>query len=401
MKKPSTDFSVTETAILLVITLIIVVVMNIAAYVYVMQSNLPAQQAQSQDETVPQAATPLPVTETRLAQFATDMETLRLQYHIPGMSVGVMRGDELVFVQGFGYADVENGIPASEHTAYRIASLTKPIAAVVIMQLVEEGKINLDADLETYDPGYARLCGQLKGVFSHPYHCDTQHVSVRHHLTHTAHDTPGEAYLYNSDLYALLSRVAVNVSGQSFEQLLTNRVIQPLQMTHTAASQHSAPPHILDALARPYRTDFQGNIFPSMYPDPDVSAAAGVISTVPDLAKFSLAMDHNLLVSAETRAAMWTPTTSSSGQVLPYGLGWFVQEVEGTRLVGHYGWWPDAFSSLLLKLPERGLTLIVLANGDGASAPFEIGEYGDMLRSPFATTFIHTFTGSAVTGMNE
>jgi CubicO group peptidase (beta-lactamase class C family) len=88
---------------------------------------------------------------------------------------------------------------------------------------------------------------------------------------------------------------------------------------------------------------------------------------------------------------MWTPAVTSSGQALPYSLGWFVQEVEGTRIVGHYGWWPGAFSSLLLKVPEQELTLVLLANGDGASAPFQIGEYGDLLRSPFATTFLNTF----------
>ena len=92
----------------------------------------------------------------------------------------------------------------------------------------------------------------------------------------------------------------------------------------------------------------------------------GMISTVLDLAKFDVAMDRNRIVSEASKEAMFTPTISSSGRTLPYGMGWFVQEDEGTKLVWHYGWAPHAYSSLYLKVPEKGVTLILLANSDGA-----------------------------------
>ena len=88
---------------------------------------------------------------------------------------------------------------------------------------------------------------------------------------------------------------------------------------------------------------------------------------------------------------MFTANRSSSGYPLPYGLGWFVQEHMGTRLVWHYGHAPKAYSSLILKVPAKEVTLILLANADGASAPYNLGA-GNVLRSPFASTFINLFT---------
>jgi len=88
---------------------------------------------------------------------------------------------------------------------------------------------------------------------------------------------------------------------------------------------------------------------------------------------------------------MFTPTLSNSSQLLPYGLGWFVQEHQGQQLIWHYGQ-QTTYSSLILKAPEEGLTLILLANSEGASAPFNLGGEGDVLKSPFAATFINLFT---------
>ena len=121
-----------------------------------------------------------------------------------------------------------------------------------------------------------------------------------------------------------------------------------------------------------------------------------MVSTVLDLAKFDVALDRNLIVSEKSKRAMFTSTLSNSGQPLPYGMGWFVQEYMGTKLVWHYGEAPDAYSSLILKVPERELTLILLANSDGASAPFDLGS-GNVIKSPFAITFINLFTATETT----
>jgi CubicO group peptidase (beta-lactamase class C family) len=96
-------------------------------------------------------------------------------------------------------------------------------------------------------------------------------------------------------------------------------------------------------------------------------------------------------VSEKSKATMFTPTISNGGKPLPYGLGWFVQYHHGVKLVWHYGHAPRAYSSLILKVPEEGLTFILLANSDGASAPFRLGA-GNVLRSVFAVAFLNRFT---------
>lgn len=334
--------------------------------------------------------------ETQQAQFAVAMETLRKQYRIPGMSVLVIQRGKEVFAAGFGYADLEAQRPADEITPYHIASLTKPIAATVMMQLVEEGKLDLDAPFSAYDPDYAYICALIRNPAAYNvenYHCDTEQISLRQHLSHTTEGHPGDGFLYQGGIFGFLSRVVSNVTGQSFETLLTERIIAPLNMASTSASQRIAPPRVLERLAQPYRIDEWGNPVRTEYPSPDVDAAAGIVSTVVDLAKFNAALDNNLLLSQASRELMWTPVHSNSGQTLPYGLGWFVQEIGGTKVVWHFGWWPDAFSSLMVKVPAEDSLLVLLANGDGASAPFvDALGHGDLLQSPFAVAFIQEYT---------
>lgn len=327
--------------------------------------------------------------------FISAIDRLRRDYRIPGMSVIVMRNQQEVLAQGLGYADLERRIPASEITPYHIASLTKPLATTLLLQLVEQGRLDLDAPFAAYDPSYTDLCNLIRspsGYYVPDYNCYTQQITVRHHLTHTTQGIPGSNFEYQGGVFGVLARVISNVAGRDFESLLVENIIVPLNMTSTASSQRNAPARLVERLAKPYQVDSTGKFVRVGYPGLDVDAGAGIISTVVDLAKFDVALDTNLLISEESKALLWTPTRANDGHILPYGLGWFVQDVGGTKLVWHFGWWPGAFSSLLLKVPEQGLTFILLANGDGASAPFvdDLGT-GNVLASPFATTFLNHF----------
>jgi CubicO group peptidase (beta-lactamase class C family) len=361
--------------------------------------------------------TPTPP-EAAIPSFEEELDRLRQELNIPGMSVAVLHRQQVIFASGFGYADIENRIPATENTPYNIASCTKPFAATVLMKLVESGQLDLDAAMadilsdvdfvfpETKIDGYADLCGQIEewskeasGPWSfllEGYHCDTERITVRHHLTHTSQGVPGEAYRYNGFLYGLLTWVMEEVSGNSFAALLVENIIGPLGMTRTVPSRsESRDQQILAERAEYYRIDNDGSYVPSGFPV-DLNAGGGIISTVLDLAKFDVAMDQDLIISEKSKEAMLTSTISNSGQPLPYGLGWFIQEHEGTRLVWHYGWAPEAYSSLILKVLDEELTLILLANSDGASAQFDLGA-GNVLKSPFAVTFINQFTDMETT----
>jgi CubicO group peptidase (beta-lactamase class C family) len=127
-------------------------------------------------------------------RFEQRIELIRRSLDIPGMSVAVLHRQEVILARGFGVVDLAKGTPASEHTPYPIASLTKTFAAAIIMRLVEEGKLDLDQPMSRYDPGYAQWCSELKArntPWGRNYNCDSERITVRHHLTHTAQRQTG------------------------------------------------------------------------------------------------------------------------------------------------------------------------------------------------------------------
>jgi hypothetical protein len=139
-------------------------------------------------------------------------------------------------------------------------------------------------------------------------------------------------------------------------------------------------------MAVPYRIDLRRRATRSEYPSRGITAGTGLIATARDLANFDIALDNGVLLADETRSAMWSRRDG------PTGLGWFVQTYSNERLFWHFGNSPNAFSSLILKVPGRDMTLILLANSDGLSAPFAL-EQGDVTASLFARLFLRTFVG--------
>jgi len=340
--------------------------------------------------------------------FRLRVDRLREELDIPGLSLLVLHRQQVLFAEGFGYANLEKKIAATPDTPYNVASLTKPFSATVLMKLEEEGRLDLDAELavllekkvikrgsRTFH-GYSEACQKIKRASKNPffrypsllrdYRCESERITVRHLLTHTAQGVPGENYRYNGFLFGFLSSVAEVASGKDFDKRLVETIIAPLDMTRTIPSWDDQLQDLaMVERAIYYRKGLFGFV-PSEYRT-RLSASAGMVSTVIDLAKFDMAMDRNLIVSQESKEAMFTATRSKGGKQLPYGLGWFVQEHKGIKLVWHYGHAPQAYSSLILKCLDRDTTLILLANSDGASAPFHLGA-GDVLKSPFASAFI-------------
>ncbi len=325
----------------------------------------------------PATATPDPLAQT-LASFEVDLEAVRQELKIPGMSAAVVKDGQLVWARGFGYADVENKVAATPDTPYHLASVTKTSAAVVVMQLVQEGQLSLDDPVSRY------------GV-TLP---EGDRVLVRHLLSHTSEGTPGARFHYNGNRYGMLSQVVLAAGGRARAAGVVERVLSPLGMDNTApgppatcAGLSFAPDceRVHAVLARPYMLDGDLNPVPGFCMD-SFNAGAGLISTVVDLARFDAALDANTLVTAATQELMWAPTVSNSGQKLPYGLGWFTQDYRGTRLIWHSGFSPPSTSALFLKLPEEGLTFIVLANTDLLSRHYPSTD-GDVMKSLLAVTF--------------
>ena len=332
-----------------------------------------------------------------LARFEASLEELRRQLRIPGLSAAIVSQGRLAWARGFGHADVERGIEATADTPYHLASVTKPFAAVVTLQLVEEGLLSLDDPVCDHGLSY-----ESRGI-----------IRVRHLLSHTSSGQPGTEFRYDSDRYADLGWLLARVSGRSFRELLVERIVTPLGMESTAPTPLSMGEGFLSPfriwldprnarvygrLARPYAVDGSFAIVDGHYPI-IFTPASGLVSSVADLVRFDVALDEGRLVPEAARARMFAPAVTPGGRELPYGLGWFTQVHGGTRLVWHYGWNPPTSSALFLKLPDEGLTFIALANTDALSRPFDLGSAETLvLESAVALAFYEAFALEALPG---
>jgi CubicO group peptidase (beta-lactamase class C family) len=165
---------------------------------------------------------------------------------------------------------------------------------------------------------------------------------------------------------------------------LTNTSPNPFNPAACAAAGRDAG-EFLRRSARGYASDGKT---PVDYPKHFVTAA-GLVSTVSDVLRFSMALDGDQLLRPETKRLAFTPARSSSGKVLPYGMGWFVQQRRGVKILWHYGW-DRANSSLIIKVPERDVTFVLLGNSEALSRKFDLGRDEDVTRSPFASEFLQS-----------
>lgn len=325
------------------------------------------------------------------------LDSLRREARIPGLSVAVVSSRKVVLAHGLGYSDLERKVPATAETPYDIASVSKPISAVVVLKLVENGVLDLDRPLVEYSH-WKQFCQEFShqpSLFARDLQCDPATHTLRHLLSHTAAGRPGERFSYNPILYSWASRPMMAPTGTSFSSLVDRYVFEPAKMTSSARRHRDLPlpATLARALAPPHSVDSSGAVVraPELEPQGD-GAAGGVISTVLDLAKFDVAVDDGTLISLASLREMMAPTRSSSGEALPYGLGWYVQEYRGHKLVWHSGWWEHAYSALYLKVPEEALTLILLGNSKGLwwANPLDKAE---VQKSPFARAFLHAWLG--------
>ena len=314
-----------------------------------------------------------------IPQFEARLEELRTQSRIAAVTAVIVKDQGVAWIRHFGLADLAGGRAPTDTTIYHLASLTKPFASTVLMALVEEGRISLDDPVSQYG---VILAGP--GV-----------IRVRHLLSHTSEGEPGTTFRYNGDRFALLDSVIARGAGMPFAEALQARIIARLGLRRTAPNPRSGAFAVtgLDrtafeaGMARGYTPSGGGHTL-TAYPS-QFSSAAGLTAAVLDVAAFSMALDRGELLRAETRALAFAPTVNPAGDTLPYGLGWFSTRYRGVRVVWQYGLW-TANSSLILKVPERGLTLILLANTDGLSSPWLLGA-GKLESSPWAREFLDAF----------
>jgi CubicO group peptidase (beta-lactamase class C family) len=312
------------------------------------------------------------VPEAGLQGFEASLDSLRVALRIPGLAAAVAQGGDIVWSRGFGFADVERGVPATDTSSFYVASVTKPVAAIVLMQLVEEGLVGLDDPISDYG---VRL--EADSV-----------VSVTHVFNHTSEGVPGRVFRYNGGRYARLGDVMLEASGKTFAQLLTERIIGPLGLRHTAPDVTLLADFYAAGLDR--QTFLANVVMPYELVDGEVvpsarlrhfSPAAGLVTSVRDLARVSIALDADQLLEPATRAAMLSPTIEIHGPGRTYGLGWFVQTYEGVTLEWHYGL-AQGHSAFIVRVPERALTFVVAANTSRLSGAYDMAAFDIMATGP-------------------
>jgi CubicO group peptidase (beta-lactamase class C family) len=296
------------------------------------------------------------------------------------MAAAIAQGDEIVWSRGFGVADVETGRPATDTTSFPVASVTKSVAAIVLMQLVEAGLVDLDDPISDYGVEL-----DARGV-----------ITVRHVFNHTSEGTPGTVHRYNGNRYIQLGNVMLVATGETFAQLLTERILQPLDLRHTAPDPNLLADFYVTRLNRrdfianmvmPYEL-IDGEVIPSSFPR-HFSPSAGLVSSVRDLAAISIALDQDQFLGPVTKDLMLSPTIEIDGPDKTYGLGWYVQTHEGVRLEWHGGEW-NAQSALILRARQRGLTFLAVANTRRMSGAYNMG-LGDVMESGPARLFVESF----------
>lgn len=313
--------------------------------------------------------------------FERYLEPLRTQAAIPGLSAAIVQNGRVVWERGFGFSDLERSIAVAPDTPFPVGDLTQPLGATLVMQRIERG----DMQLEDRISRWATV--------------PQSDATVRQVLTHTSTG----AYQYDPGRFATLTAVVEYYAHAPYRLILASEILDRLAMTDSVPGQDLESPSaawrelfdardiaryeaVLRRVALPYRIDSRGRAVRSEFPPRTINAATGLVTTVRDLARFDAALDDGILLDQNIVAFM----RGGPAPGAPTGIGWFVQNYNGERIVWHFGSMTGAYSSLILKVPSRALTLILLANSDGLSEPFAL-QQGDVTSSLFAKLFLRLF----------
>ena len=324
------------------------------------------------------------LSDSQLEEFRKFAVQQMKQDQVPGMTIGFMRwgdGDESVWVEAFGYSDLENQIPAKPESAYRLGSVSKPMTAIAVLQLAEKGKLDLDAEVQTYVPYFPKkkwpvtvrqLLAHIGGI-SHYKNYDTEGRIKEHKTTREAIAIfenfdliaePGTKYSYTSYGYNLLGAVVEGASGMSFGEYMTKNVWGPIATQNTRMDD---PSDLIPNRVRGYRI-LNGEIKNSEFVD--ISSrlgAGGKRSTVPDLLKFAKGIVDGKLLSSKSLDLVYTSLATKDGHYVDYSAGWGTRPVNGHFTLRHSGSQQET-STVLFCFPAMKLAIACAINQEDGSA---------------------------------
>ncbi|WNG15882.1 serine hydrolase domain-containing protein [Cystobacter fuscus] len=308
-----------------------------------------------------------------------------------GLAVGVLRGEQR-WVGTYGQRDVAQGLPATPRTTWRMASLTKSFTAVAVMQLVERGLLDLDADIRTWVPTWPerrwpvtprQLLGHLGGVTNYGRLGPSQDTgpldtagAVALVAGYELEAEPGTRFLYSTWAYNLLGAAIEAASGQPYGEYMREHVFGPAGMVHAALDDRRTRD---EHHAAGYRLR-DGRLVPSK--KVDVSgrfAGGGTRASIEDLLGFGQALLDYRLVTRASTGEMQRSMSTRDGRLTDYGMGFATWPLRGHYVVAHSGAQPET-STLLLLLPGEDVALALTSNVESQAALLKRIAYGLIAR---------------------
>lgn len=335
------------------------------------------------------ASLPAAATAQHAGDLATRADKAALRHvedqGLIGLSCALAVGNSIAWSSAYGWQDREAGIRTSAATMYRWASISKPVTAVVAMQLAREGRLDLDADVRTLVPEFPEkphaitprqlLChqGGIVHYANGPVIRTRREYDAEHPFASVilALDTfkesplvcePGTRYSYTTHGYILLGAACERAGGEPYWSLVRTRVAEPLAMESFQPDYQWLD---IPNRAAGYRRQ-GGEVVRST--DTDVSwklPGGGFISTVADLARFGLGLCGEDLLDQSLKDRMWTRQTTADGEETPYGLGFRIDTLDGTLMVSHSGSQEKARTHLIV-LPQQRIVVAVMSNCEWA-----------------------------------
>jgi serine beta-lactamase-like protein LACTB len=342
-------------------------------------------------------------------QIRTYMEQVRNETGVPGMSVAIAIGNELVFSDGVGFAELDNKVLATGRTVHNVGSVSKALAVIPIMQLVEQGKVDLDATIQTYLPYYPEKAHPItvRQVLTHtsgirhyngrefgPYGLlEMRHYGEFEKATELWRDDPllfepGIYWLYSSHAMNLMHGIVESVTGMNFEAYCRKYIWEPAGMLSTS---FDVPSRVVQNRGRGYVRDQNGVLVNPRYVDVSYKyAGGGMLSTVEDLVRLGIALNRGLLLSRETIQEMYRPQLDPSirrfvhnGEPVPLqhkqAIVWWIRtDPQGRDFPSHTGT-VKGTRSFLLNYPGIGVVVSLQVN----SLPFDSAQYGMAIAQMF------------------
>jgi CubicO group peptidase (beta-lactamase class C family) len=300
---------------------------------------------------------------------------------VAGISVAVARRGQLIHEAGYGLADLENRLPTTPTTVYRVGSITKQFTAAAVMKLVEEERVRLEAPVTTYLPDYpappgvtvASLLNHTSGVKNYTTMekwWETMALEMApDRLAEVFRDepldfSPGDRFSYSNSGYALLGLLVERVSGMPFGSYLHGEVFAPLGLAATSYCDYQV---LVPNRAHGYKVVDGGFVNASYVSMSQAYAAGAVCSSATDLVRWFQGLAGGALLSEETYELMTTPARLTDGSEIEYGYGLAVSFLEGRRRINHVGG-TLGFSSQISHYEDEDVTIVVLTNTEGANA---------------------------------